>query len=167
MSTAAALLTLAAVVVAVAALTSTLLPGAAGLAVAAGAVAARIVYSELLQTRRDSARICAEQARSFQQAIAGSHREHMAFSELMTGRMLERDLAVSRLSSALRVAERRANDAESRAEEAGARARQEARRAEQARRQLGRLLDEVFGTAIVDEDVDRGRARLTSVQRAG
>lgn len=166
-SIAAALVVLAAVGVGVAVLMATLVSLAAGLAVVAGSLATRIVYSELLQTRRDSARTCAEQARSFQQSIGDSHREHRAFRQLMTGRVLERDLAVSRLSSALRAAERRAADAESRAAEAAGRARQESRRAEQTRLQLSRLLDEVFGTVIVDEDVDLGRPRLSSVQRAG
>jgi len=164
-SVAVALLAVVAVGVAVAVVTATLVAAAAVLSVAAGAVAARIVYSEVLQTRRDSARACAEQARSFAEAMAASHDERMAFTDLMSARVLERDLTVSRLSSALRIAERRADDAESHTEEASGRARQEARRAEQTRQQLGSLLDEVFGTAIVDEDFDSGLA--TELSAAG
>lgn len=164
-SVAVALSAVIAVAVAVAVATATMVAVAAAVSVVAGAVASRMLHSELLQTRRGSARTCAEQARSFAQAMAASHDERMAFSDLMSGRVLERDLAVSRLSGALRIAERRADDAESRAEDASGRARQEARRAEQTRQQLGSLLDEVFGTAIVDEDFDSGLA--TELSAAG
>lgn len=141
------------------------LAGAAVIAVLAGAVAVRVVYSEVLTSRRDSARMAAEQARSLQQATAAAHREQVAFRERMSGRVLERDLTVSQLSTALRAARRAATDAESRADEATGQAHQEAERADVAQRQLARLLDEVFGTALVDEDPEREIALLRSVRR--
>lgn len=137
---------------------------AAVLSVLVGAAAARIVYAEVLQSRRSTAHLVAEQARALQQRIDDAHREQMAFRERMSGRVLERDLAVSRLSTALQAAGREAADARSRAAEAAARARAETRRADETRRQLARLLDEVFGTALVDAD-DRGLTLLPSVRR--
>lgn len=151
-SAAGALLGVSGLAVVAAVATSRLVSAAAVLALLAGVTAARVLYTDVLRTRLDAARSAAERAWSFQVAMARSHGEETAFRERAAGRLLERDLEVSRLSGALRLAERRAADAESRAEEAAGRARQEARRAEETRAQLGRLLDEVFGTAIVDED---------------
>lgn len=182
MTTAVALLVVSAICVALTVVTSALVPAAAVLAVVLGAAASRIVYGEVLRTRSDAGRLGAQQARAFQEATAASSRDHAAFRDLMTGRLLERDLAVSRLSSAVRSAERRAAEAETGEKQAASRARQEALRADETRRQLGRLLDEVFGTALVDEGADRGlslvrsipasaphgaSAEASSVQRAG
>lgn len=137
---------------------------AAVVAVLVGAVAARILYAELVESRRSNGLAGAEQARVLEQTMAEAHREHAVFRERMSGRILERDLAVSHLSSALHTARRQTADAASQASEATARARQEARRADETQRQLARLLDEVFGTALVDEDVDRSLTLLPSLR---
>lgn len=162
---AVALLLAVAAVVAGAIAASTLVDAAAVLAVLGGAGAARMLYSEVLQTRRDSARTCAAQALAFRDTMAESSAEHLAFHELMTARVLERDLTVSRLTGALRLAEQRVDQVKQRAEEAARRAGEETRRANETQRRLGELVDEVFGTALVDVDVDRGLTLLPSVRR--
>ena len=145
---AASLVGAAAVVVLVSVVSALLVSVAAVLAVVAGAAAARIVYAEVLQTRRDAARHRAEQALSFRDVLAERHAERMAFATAMTGRLQERDATIGALGEALRIAERRGVEAE-------ARVLREAQRANEAQERLGGLLDEVFGTAAYDVDADR------------
>lgn len=145
---AAALLGASALVVVVALLSGTFVGAAAVLSMLAGGCAARIVYSEVVQTRLDAAHRSAEQARSFRDSTAANHREHLAFTETMLAGVEQRDARIAGLALALRLTERRADDAETRV-------KREAQRANDSQERLAALLDEVLGTAGYDVDQDR------------
>lgn len=116
---------------------------AAVLGLLAGATAVRIMYGEVVQTRREAARRRATQARSFRAALATNHAEHQAYSAMMADRLTDRDRTIAELSDTVRGAGRRADEAEMRV-------RRESRRANEAQERLAALLDEVFGTADAD-----------------
>ncbi len=112
--------------------------GAAALfAVLGGTAAARIVYNEVVQTRRDAARDRVEQARSFGTEMTRARRDQRVFSAAMTARLASRDRTISELHGTIRLAERRADEAET----SSAR---EARRADDVQTRLTALLDEVL-----------------------
>lgn len=148
---AAGLLGAAAVFVAVTVVTSTLVRVAAVGSVLLGVVAARIIFSEVVQTRREASRDRAKQARDFRETITRSHADHLAYSATMTGRLSQRDQRIGELDATVRLAELRADDAEGRV-------RREARRANEAQERLAAVLDEVLGTTEYDVDADRAAA---------
>jgi len=131
---AVALLTLATVAVAAAlAAASVLALGAAALlSLACGWASIRILYTEILQSRRQHARDRADQARAFRTLVTERASEHLAFTTTMTDRLSSREREVLELEGTLRLSEARAADAE-------ARARREARRAVDARERVAEL----------------------------
>ncbi len=105
---------------------------AAVLALACGWAATRIMYSELVQSRRAHARDRAAQARAFRALLADRSTEHTAFAAAMTDRLAARDRELRELAGTLRLSERRAVDAEERV-------RREARRLNDARTRVAEL----------------------------
>lgn len=141
-SVASGLLVLAAAAVAAAIFTSTGVAPAAVLSLLVGATSSRIVWTEVVQTRRHNSIERADLARAFGAAMTRSHDEHQAFTETMAARLALRDQRILRLNSTLRLAEKRVEDAETRV-------KREAKRANQAQERLSVLLHEVL-TANVD-----------------
>ena len=87
---------------------------AALLAVACGWTAARIVYSELLQSRREAAADRAAQAQAYRRMFTERASEHAEFTTAMTDRLVRRDRENEELTSALVAAKARATAAEAR-----------------------------------------------------
>ena len=146
----ALLVAVAAIAVAVAVAFSTAVAASAGFAVVAGAIAARILYSEVLQTRRNASRSRADQALAFSTVLARLRAEHAGEVAGWHRSVLERDRSISALVTRLRAADERAGTASSRAE-------RETRRADDAQRRLTEVLDAVLarpdgGTPVGDED---------------
>jgi hypothetical protein len=98
---------------------------AALLALACGWIAARIVYSELVQSRREAAADRAAQAQAYRSMFTERAGEHAEFTTSMTDRLVRRDREIVELTSALVAAKTRAAAAE-------ARVQREARRANDA-----------------------------------
>ena len=94
-----------------------------------GWAAARIVYNELVQSRRIHSRDRAAQAQSFKELFTERSAEHASFATAMGDRLAARDRAVRELESTLRLSEVRATDAEERV-------RRESRRAKEAQERV-------------------------------
>jgi len=120
------------VVVALSVHTAPLLSAASVLALVSGWAAARIVYSELLQTWRTHARDRAVQAQAFRGLFVERAEQHASFASAMTDRLGSSQREVRELEATLRLSERRATDAE-------ARVRREARRGDEARQRVSEL----------------------------
>jgi chromosome segregation ATPase len=112
------------------------LSAAALLALGCGWAAARIVYSELAQSRRDNATDRAAQAQAYRSLFSERASDHAAFTSAMTDRLATRDQEVAQLTSNVVTAERRAVEAESRVQ-------REARRANDAEQQVAELAERV------------------------
>jgi hypothetical protein len=109
---------------------------AALLAVACGWVSARIVYSELVQSRREAAADRAAQAQAYRSMFTERASEHAEFTTSMTDRLVRRDRENQELTSALLGAKVRAAAAE-------ARVQREARRANEAQERVQELTGRV------------------------
>ena len=133
-SVAVALLALGtlAVVVALSLATVPALSVASVTSLVCGWAAARIVYTELAQSRRTHARDRAAQARSFRELFTERSAEHATFAAAMSDRLAARDREVRELEATLRLSECRATDAEDRV-------RREARRAHEAQQRVAEL----------------------------
>ncbi len=105
---------------------------AAVFAVAAGWAAARIFWTEVLQSWRDAAADRARQAAAYRILFTDQADGHAAFATAMTDRLADRDREVGELEATLRLSERRATDAEERV-------RREARRAADAQERVAEL----------------------------
>jgi hypothetical protein len=105
-------------------------------ALVCGWAAARIVYSELVQSRREAAADRAAQARAYSTMFAARAAEHAELTTVMTDRLTRRDREVRELRFAADLAERRASDAETRV-------RREARRLVEAQDRVQRLSERV------------------------
>lgn len=140
-----ALMGVAVLVVGVAVATSVLVAPAAVLGLLAGVGSTRVMYAEVVQTRWEAARQRAEHARSYQAAMDRNHTDHLAYTAMMSRRLVHRDRAIGELGGTMRLLERRVEDAESRV-------RREARRANESQERLAAVLDEVLGTGAVDAD---------------
>jgi Skp family chaperone for outer membrane proteins len=122
----------AAVVVALAVATVAALSVASVLSLLCGWAAARIIWTELAQSRRFHAQDRAAQARDFRELFVQRSAEHAAFASAVTDRLVARDRDVRELEGTLRLSERRATDAEDRV-------RREARRAHEAQQRVAEL----------------------------
>ncbi len=112
------------------------LTAASLLALACGWVAARMIYTELVQSRRDNATDRAAQAQAYRSVFAERSLEHAEFTSAMVDRVVTRDRRIAELTSLTLDAERlvaeaetrvqrecrRANEADTRADEADTRA---------------------------------------------
>ncbi len=105
-------------------------------ALACGWAAARIIHTELAQSRRDAAVDRAEQAAAYRRMFAQRADEHAAFTTAMHDRLSSRERQVEELSLARRLAEQRVTAAEDRV-------RREARRAVDAQQRVGELTSRV------------------------
>ena len=137
-SVAVALLGLATLVVLVAVIaSSSAWPTPASLlAVAAGWAAARIIHTELVQSRRDNATDRAAQARAYRSIFAERSLEHAEFASAMVGRVTARDRTITELTVAVADAARRVTEAESRVQ-------RECRRADDADASVAELLGRI------------------------
>lgn len=88
------------------------LSSSAVLSLACGWAAARIVYSELVQSRREAAADRAEQAEAYRSLFADRASEHAEFTTSMTDRLIRRGRELAEAQSALVDARRRALEAE-------------------------------------------------------
>ena len=122
----------AAVVVALSLATVPALSVASILSLLCGWAAARIVYSELIESRRVHARDRAAQAQSFRTLFTERSEEHAAFAAAMSDRITAREREVRELEGTLRLSEGRATNAEERV-------RRESRRANQAQERVAEL----------------------------
>lgn len=122
----------AAVLVALSLATVPALSVASVLSLMCGWAAARIIYNELVQSRRIHARNRAAQAQSFRELFTERSAEHATFAAAMSDRLSARDREVRELESTLRLSECRATDAEERV-------RREARRANEAQQRVAEL----------------------------
>jgi hypothetical protein len=109
---------------------------AAVVALLAGWAAARIVYTELVQSRRDAAADRAAQALAYRSMFAARASEHADFTTVMTDRLVRRDRDVAELEAAVVATEKRAIEAETRVQ-------REARRANDAEQKVHELTDRV------------------------
>src|SRR6478672_8984334 len=110
---ASALVVIAAVVVLGAVLSGSfpLVSVAAVLAVALGAAAARITYSELVATRRAAAADRAGQAQAYRVMAEQRSAEHQEFAEVMQGRISRAERSVTQLEGAVVASQGRAAQA--------------------------------------------------------
>jgi hypothetical protein len=105
-------------------------------ALAAGWAAARIVYTELAQSRREAATDRAAQAQAYRILFSERASEHAEFTTAMTDRLVRRDRDVVVLEDSVVAAEERAIEAE-------ARVQREARRANEAQELVAVLTERV------------------------
>ena len=116
-------------------------------ALAAGWAAARIVWTELAQTRREAAADRAAQARAYRTMFSERATEHAEFTTAMTDRLVRRDREVAELENTVVAAEQRAIEAETRVQ-------REARRANDAQERAAELADRVQELEIVQAEQD-------------
>jgi hypothetical protein len=113
------------------------LSGAGVLAVVLGWAALRMVWTEVLQTRRENARDRAAAAAAYRTLFSRRAAEHAEFTTAMTERLAQSQMTMRELEAALGLEQRRAASAEHRLEGAERRAAElaaelERRRAEEA-----------------------------------
>ncbi len=101
-----------------------------------GATAARIVYSELLQSRREAAEDRAAQAQAYRTMFHERAVEHAEFTTAMTERLASRDKSIQELESTIVLAEARAIEAETRV-------KRESRRANEAQELVAQLQEQL------------------------
>ncbi len=97
-----------------------------------GWAAARIVYNELAQSRREAARDRAAQAQAYRSMFTTRAEEHAEFTSAMTDRLVRGERERVELAATVVLAEQRAIEAETRLQ-------REARRLVQAQQQLAEL----------------------------
>lgn len=112
------------------------LSAAAVFALLCGATASRIVYSELVQSRREAQQDRSAQAKAYTSLFSERAHEHASFTSAMTDRLARLDREVSDLEGAVVLAERRAVDAETRVQ-------REARRAAAALERVAELEEDI------------------------
>jgi hypothetical protein len=105
-------------------------------ALASGWAAARIVYTELAQSRREAAADRAAQAQAYRSMFSERASEHAEFTTAMTDRIVRRDAEIAELETTVVAAEKRAIEAE-------ARVQREARRANDAQEKVVELTERV------------------------
>lgn len=97
-----------------------------------GFAAARIIYNELVQSRREAATDRAAQAQAYRSMFVERAEEHAAFTTAMTERLAARDRSIRDFEGTVVLAEKRAMEAESRV-------KREARRAVEAQEKVAEL----------------------------
>jgi hypothetical protein len=106
-----------------------------------GWAAARIVYTELTQSRREAAADRAAQAQAYKSMFTTRAEEHAEFTTAMNDRLARRDREVSELEVTVVLAEKRAGAAETRVQ-------REARRANAAQELVAQLRERLDGQEI-------------------
>jgi chromosome segregation ATPase len=138
----------------------------AALAVALGASATRITYSELLQTRHEAARDRARQARDYRALTEARVAEHAEFAAAVQARADRQETALGELEVALASAQKRAaaatrrlNAEARRAEVAEQEGRAYAVRLEEAEE---RAAEAIVRVAELEQEADVLRAEIES-----
>lgn len=106
------------------------------LALVCGALASRIVYTELLQSRQEAAADRAAQAQAYRTMFAERAAEHAEFTSAMTDRLVRRDRSIHELEGTIVLAEARAIEAETRV-------KRESRRANEALELVAQLQEQL------------------------
>lgn len=116
-----------------------------------GAIAVRIMYAEVIATRRESAHARAAQARDFADALSRKQRDHDEYTRAIGARLQRHERDIAELTDAVGLADRRARQAQSRAAqearlaaEARLLAAREAQRADDTAARLDELLDQLL-----------------------
>ena len=122
-------------------LVATAVSAAAVISMLAGAAAARMMYAEVVQSRREASRDRAAQARAFGSALDETYAEHAAFTAKLSAQLAAQRHTMNELDAIVRIANRRTDEAHARADGAQA-------RADEAQGRLSALLDEVLGPQI-------------------
>jgi chromosome segregation ATPase len=137
-------------------------------AVALGAVATRITYSELIQSRRDAQQDRSALAKRYAEQAAQRARENAAFATLMTTRLTTTEQSLNELEQALGAAQKRAAEATRkfntearRAELAEGQSRDVERRLEEAEE---RAAEAILRVAELEQELDVARAEITAWQ---
>ena len=105
-------------------------------ALVCGALASRIVYTELLQSRQEAAADRAAQAQAYKVMFNERAAEHAEFTTAMTDRLAARDKSIQELESTIVLAEARAIEAETRV-------KRESRRANDAQELVAQLQEQL------------------------
>lgn len=105
-------------------------------ALVCGALASRIVYTELLQSRQEAAADRAAQAQAYKTMFHERAAEHAEFTTAMTDRLAANDRSLKKLESTIVLAEARAIEAETRV-------KREARRANEAQELVDQLQEQL------------------------
>lgn len=126
----------AAVVLALPTQSPLLLSIASVFALACGWASARIIYTELAQSRRDNATDRAAQAQAYKSLFSERASEHAEFTTAMTDRIATREKELAQLQEDLVSTQRRAGEAE-------ARVQREARRANDAAAEVASLKERI------------------------
>lgn len=105
-------------------------------ALVCGALASRIVYSELLQSRQEAAADRAAQAQAYRTMFNERAAEHAEFTSVMTDSLAARDRSIKELEGTIVLAEARAIEAETRV-------KREARRANEAQELVAELQEQL------------------------
>lgn len=105
-------------------------------ALVCGALASRIVYSELLQSRREAAADRAAQAQAYKTMFSERAAEHAEFTSAMTERLAASDKSIKELEGTIVLAEARAIEAETRV-------KRESRRANEAQDLVTQLQEQL------------------------
>lgn len=106
------------------------------LALVCGWASARIIYTELAQSRRDNATDRAAQAQAYKSLFSERASEHAEFTTAMTDRIAAREQELAQLQEELVATQRRAGEAE-------ARVQREARRANDAAAEAAALKERI------------------------
>lgn len=106
------------------------------LALVCGALASRIVYSELLQSRREAAADRAAQAEAYRTMFTERAAEHAEFTSAMTDRLAASTRSIEELEGTIVLAEARAIEAETRV-------KRESRRANEAQDLVAQLQEQL------------------------
>lgn len=101
-----------------------------------GATASRIIYTELLQSRREAATDRAAQAQAYRTMFNERAAEHAEFTTAMTERLAAREKSIQELESTIVLAEARAIEAETRV-------KREARRVNEAQEVIAQLQEQL------------------------
>lgn len=101
-----------------------------------GFASARIVYTELLQSRRENAADRAAQAQAYRSMFTERAAEHAEFTSAMTERLANRERSITELEGTIVLAEKRAMEAETRVQ-------RESRRANDAMELVAQLQDQL------------------------
>ncbi len=91
-------------------------------ALVCGFLAARIVYNELVQSRREAATDRAAQAEAYKSMFSERAEEHAEFTTAMTERLTSRERSIKELEGTIVLAEKRAMEAETRVQRESRRA---------------------------------------------
>ncbi|HEX6248997.1 MAG TPA: hypothetical protein VFZ64_14085 [Nocardioidaceae bacterium] len=105
-------------------------------ALVCGALASRIVYTELLQSRQEAAADRAAQAQAYKTMFHERAAEHAEFTTAMTDRLAARDRSIKELEGTIVLAEARAIEAETRVA-------RESRRANDAQELVAQLQEQL------------------------